>query len=265
MVDSDAENRRPWYSLAPDRLLTSHRPMKILALETSGTGCSAALLIDEHLEQRHQEAPRQHADLILGMLDALLQKAQLPLREIDAIAYGRGPGSFTGVRIAAAVAQGIAFGAARPVIGVSTLAATARAASRRTGCRRLACALDARMGQVYWGCFEINAEEQLIAIGDEDVINPELTPVLEGKGWCGVGSGWGAYPALQDRHRPTLSLREETGQVELITDIGAEAGDIARLAGLMVNTAKPADRALPVYLRQQVTDLSRRPPPGNFP
>ena len=262
MLASGTEKRHPWYSLQPARPLTDKVLMKILALETSGTGCSAALLIDSHLEQRQREAPRQHADLILGMLDALLREAELSLPELDAIAYGRGPGSFTGVRIAAAVAQGIAFGAARPVIGVSTLAATARAASRRTGCRRLACALDARMGEVYWGCFELNAEEQLIAIGDEDVINPESTPVLEGKGWCGVGSGWGAYPALQDRHRPTLSLREETGQVELVTDIGAEAGDIARLASLMVDEAKPADRALPVYLRQQVTDLSRRPPPA---
>jgi tRNA threonylcarbamoyl adenosine modification protein YeaZ len=128
--------------------------MNILALETSGVTCSAALMVGTHVEQRLEQAPRKHADLILGMLDDLLKTAGLRLIDLDAIVYGRGPGSFTGVRIAAAVAQGIAFGAERPVIGISTLEATAIAAIRQTGQRRIACALDARMDEVYWGCFQ---------------------------------------------------------------------------------------------------------------
>lgn len=266
MLASGTEKRHPWYSLQPARPLTDKVLMKILALETSGTGCSAALLIDSHLEQRQREAPRQHADLILGMLDALLREAELSLPELDAIAYGRGPGSFTGVRIAAAVAQGIAYGAGRPVIAVSTLAATARAAFNRTGCRRIACAFDARMDEVYWGCFEIDAQERPIAVGDELVIEPASTAVLQGLGWCGAGSGWAVYPELQQRHRSALASAGDgdgdgdAGRVNLIAEIGAAAGDIAWLAGSMADAAKPADRALPVYLRHQVTDASRRPP-----
>lgn len=255
--------------------------MKILALETSGACCSAALLIADQLEQRHEHAPRRHADLILGMLDDLLREADLRLSDLDAIAYGRGPGSFTGVRIAAAVAQGVAFGAQRPVIAVSTLAATARAASRRSGQRRIACALDARMGEVYWGCFEVAGPSALTPIDQEGVLAPASTPVLTGTGWCGAGSGWAAYPALQERHRSALEPTSEpdTGSMPLgatsepglapgsipghpsgglLTEIGPEAGDIAWLAHAMSDQAKRPDQALPVYLRNRVAEVSRK-------
>lgn len=263
MTASSVEKRRPWYSLRLDRPLTDTDPMKILALETSGSACSAALLIGDQLEQRHQEAPRQHADLILGMLDMLLQDAGFGLRELDLIAYGRGPGSFTGVRIAAAVAQGIAFGAERPVVGVSTLAALARAAARQTDARRIACALDARMGEVYWGCFEIGADNTAAAVGDEAVLDPDRTPELLGVGWCGAGSGWAVYPDLAQRHRSALTRPGEDNDASVIGAIDIEAGDIACLARTMHEVATPADRALPVYLRHRVTDQrpdqSRRP------
>ncbi len=265
MTASSVEKRRPWYSLRPDRLLTDNSSMKILALETSGSDCSAALLIGDHLEQRHRQAPRQHADLILEMLDALLREAALSLRDLDVIAYGRGPGSFTGVRIAAAVAQGIAFGAERPVIGVSTLAALARAASRQTDARRIACALDARMGEVYWGCFEIDAQKGLLAVGDEAVLDPRHTPELTGTGWCAAGSGWEVYPDLVHGHRAALTRPDGPdgpNQVQVISDARIEAGDVACLARNQLTEATPADRALPVYLRHQVTDQSRRSTSG---
>ncbi|MFP4075863.1 MAG: tRNA (adenosine(37)-N6)-threonylcarbamoyltransferase complex dimerization subunit type 1 TsaB [Halochromatium sp.] len=267
--------------------------MKILALETSGACCSAALLIADRLEQRHEHAPRRHADLILGMLDDLLREAGLRLSDLDALAYGRGPGSFTGVRIAAAVAQGVAFGAQRPVIAVSTLAATARAAYRQTGRRRIACALDARMGEVYWGCFEVAGPSALMPIDQEGVFAPASTPVLTGTGWCGAGHGWAAYPALRERHRsaleptaepvtesPPLGSTPEPGWAPgslsgslsgslpgsipgpasegLLTEIGPEAGDIAWLAHAMSEQAQRPDRALPVYLRNRVAAASRK-------
>lgn len=227
--------------------------MKILALETSGACCSAALLIADRLEQRREHAPRRHADLILGMLDDLLREAGLRLSELDAIAYGRGPGSFTGVRIAAAVAQGVAFGANRPVIAVSTLAATARAAYRRTGQRRIACALDARMGEVYWGCFSAEGPNALTLIDQERVVAPALTPALAGTGWSGAGSGWEAYPALHERHR--LALEPRPG---LLADIGPEAEDIAWLARDMSDQRQRPDQALPVYLRNRVAEVSQK-------
>lgn len=247
----------------PERPNKKVDSMKILALETSGACCSAALLIADRLEQRREHAPRRHADLILGMLDDLLREAGLRLSELDAIAYGRGPGSFTGVRIAAAVAQGVAFGANRPVIAVSTLAATARAAYRRTGQRRIACALDARMGEVYWGCFRVEGPNELTLIDQEGVVAPESTPALAGTGWCGAGSGWEAYPALQERHRSALKTTSETRTGSepipgLLTEIGPEAEDIAWLACAMSDQGKRPDQALPVYLRNRVAEVSQK-------
>ena len=227
--------------------------MKILALETSGSCCSAALLIGDRLEQRCETAPRRHADLILKMLDALLEDAGLTLTELDAIAYGRGPGSFTGVRIAAAVAQGVAFGADRPVIGVSTLAATARASFRQTGHRKIACALDARMGEVYWGCYRIEDNGEAMLNDKEIVIAPELTPALPDTGWCAAGSGWSAYPGLGDRHQAALQTRMTSAMgadsTTLLEESGPEASDIAWLARAAFDRAQPPHCATPVYLR----------------
>lgn len=244
--------------------------MKILALETSGNCCSAALLTGDRLEQRCETAPRRHADLILKMLDALLEDAGLTLTELDAIAYGHGPGSFTGVRIAAAVAQGVAFGAGRPVIGVSTLAATARAAFRQTGHRKIACALDARMGEVYWGCYRIEGDGEAQLLDQEFVIAPELTPTLADAGWCVAGSGWSAYPALGDRHRAALqieaaSMSQMPGDHSppMASESGPEAGDIAWLARTAFDQAQRPDRAAPVYLRNQVAQVSRKPSMSN--
>lgn len=254
-------------SARPTSTQPPHSDMKILAIETSGNDCSAALLIDDQLEQRCETAPRRHADLILGMLEALLQGANVHLSALDAIAYGRGPGSFTGVRIAAAVAQGIAFGANRPVIGVSTLAATARAAYRQTGQRKIACALDARMGEVYWGCYRIDDDDQVRLIDLESVVAPEHTPVLDGSGWCGAGSGWEAYPALAERHQASLMSdadpdpdpESEPIRVRLLADSGPQAEDIAWLARATAQNAQRPDQALPVYLRNRVTDVRPKP------
>ena len=237
--------------------------MKILALETSGNDCSAALLIDDRLDQRGENAPRRHAELILGMLNELLENAGLGLTELDAIAYGRGPGSFTGVRIATAVAQGVAFGAGRPVIGVSTLAATARAAFLVTGQRKFACALDARMGEVYWGCYRIEDDDTATLLDEEIVIAPKLTPALPDAGWCVAGSGWSAYPDLIDRHQAVLLEREAASApgaypAPILSVCGPDASHIAWLAQSAIEQAQRPDRATPVYLRNRVAEVSRK-------
>jgi tRNA threonylcarbamoyladenosine biosynthesis protein TsaB len=225
--------------------------MKLLALETAGPWCSAGLMIDDQIEQRLEHAPRRHADLVLGMLDDLLAASGIRLTELDAIVYGRGPGAFTGVRIAAAVAQGIAFGAERPVIGISTLAATAQSAYRQTGERSLACALDARMDEVYWGCFQVQPDQHMVAaVGDEAVVAPEATEALGDQSWCGVGDGWTAYPSLIDRHRNRVRRR-----VQAI----AEARDLLTLAKPQLESGhsmRAAD-AVPTYLRNRVAAVSR--------
>lgn len=228
--------------------------MKLLALETAGPWCSAALMVDEQIEQRLEEAPRRHADRILAMLEELLRAAGLGLCELDAIVYGRGPGSFTGVRIAAAVTQGIAFGSGRGVVGISTLAATAQAAYRQCGQTRLACALDARMGEVYWGCYEIEpVQQRLRLVGEECVIAPERSPLLPQPGWCAVGDGWSRYAALRARHQQSLDDRWEM--------IRAEARDLLVLAKHELEDAPPDEPpdALPVYLRNRVASIPTRP------
>ena len=124
---------------------------RVLAIETASAACSAALYIDGQVEERYALAPRQHAALILPMVESLLASAELTVSGLDALAFGQGPGAFTGVRIAASAAQGIAFAADLPVVPVSTLAAQACGAMRDTNGAHAMVALDARMDEVYWG------------------------------------------------------------------------------------------------------------------
>ncbi len=147
--------------------------MRILAIDTSGEACSAALLTETGLHQRLTLEPRRHADLILGLAEGLLKEADLKLRELDALAFGRGPGSFTGVRIAAAVVQGLAFGADLPVLPVSTLAGLAQGQHRRQGARKCLAALDARMGEVYWGRYILDNQGLMRLDGEEAVTTPD--------------------------------------------------------------------------------------------
>jgi len=222
--------------------------MKILAIETATEACSAALWIDGALTSRFEVAPREHTRLILPMMDELLAEAGVGLADLDALAFGRGPGAFTGVRIAAAVIQGAAFGAELPVVPVSTLAALAQQGLDADAPRVLA-ALDARMGEVYWGAFEADAEGLAVAVGAEQVITPEAVPVPEGQGWRGVGSGWGTYEQI---------LRERLGDRVGDVDPAAYPGavEVARLAvrDFAAGLAVSAEQALPVYLRDKVAE-----------
>jgi tRNA threonylcarbamoyladenosine biosynthesis protein TsaB len=222
--------------------------MKLLAIETATDACSAALWVDGVLTTRHEVAPREHTRLILPMMDALLAEAGLRLSDLDALAFGRGPGAFTGVRIAAAVIQGSAFAADLPVVPVSTLAALAQQGID-AGSRRVLAALDARMDEVYWGAFQADDQGLAVPVGAEQVIAPDAVPIPEGEGWRGVGSGWAAY---ED------ALRARLG--ECVSDIDPEAlpaaAEVARLAvrDFKAGLAVPAEQALPVYLRDKVAE-----------
>ena len=220
----------------------------LLAIDTSGDACSAALLAGERIEQVLETAPRRHGELILGMMQQVLEAAGTRLDALDAIAFARGPGSFTGVRIAVAVAQGAAFGAGLPLVPISTLAAIAQGAFRRSGERRLLVALDARMGEVYWGCFEIDESGLAVARGEERVCPPEAVEAPHGDGWLGVGPGWSVYGA---------ELAARTGAV---ADIHAEESICEARDLLLLGAAEfaaghtvPPELAAPVYLRDRVT------------
>lgn len=223
---------------------------KLLAFETSGEACSVALWIDGEVRQRLASEPRRHAELVLAMAEELLAEAGLRLRDLDTLAFGRGPGSFTGVRIATAVVQGAAFGGDLPVVPVSTLAAMAQGALRCYASRASLIALDARMAQVYWGAYQIDSGENARLVGQEAVIAPEhaRVPGGEGAAWLGVGSGWSAYAAAL-----TASADGRLSGIE--ANHPCEARDIARLAATLFaeGRAVAAEAAVPVYLRDQVT------------
>lgn len=224
--------------------------MNILALDTAGQGCSVALLAGERLIERHEAAPRRHAASLLPLAEECLAEAGLALRELDAAAFGRGPGSFTGLRIATSVAQGIAFGAGLPVVPVSNLAAGAAAALRLHGWRRVLVAFDARMDEVYAGAFEIGADGLPRCVGEEALLTPAALALPEraaagaASDWYGAGSAFAAWPELAGRLR--LAAAD--------ADIAPLARDLLGLAAaaLARGDAVAAEDALPVYLREQV-------------
>jgi tRNA threonylcarbamoyladenosine biosynthesis protein TsaB len=226
---------------------------RILALDTATEACSAAVAIDgEIIAQRFELAPRRHAELILAQLDAVLAEAELTLPQIDALAYGRGPGAFTGVRLAVSVTQGVAFAAELPVLPVSDLAALAYGAWRESGSEHLACAIDARMSEVYWGCYCADPSTGVRLIGEESVLSPQaLSLPTVAFSWQGVGSGW-ALPELASR----LAVQSTSP-----TRFPA-AADIALLASLLwqQGAALPAQQALPVYLRDRIAQPSLKTP-----
>lgn len=221
--------------------------MKLLALETATEACSAALYLEGEVAERYQIAPRGHTELILPMVDELLAEASLSPAELDAVAFGCGPGAFTGVRIATGVVQGIAFALERPVVPVSSLAALAQGAWREYGWERVAAAIDARMGEVYWGAFEDDGEGLMRPLGEELVCPPGQVPLLHEHAWHGIGSGWHSY-AIE------LAERQGVAMIDAHGDYFPHARDVATLAvaAYQRGEAVSAAQALPRYLRDQV-------------
>lgn len=219
--------------------------MKLLALETSTEACSAALAVDGAVSERFEIAPRKHAELILPMADGLLKDAGLRLADLDALAFGRGPGAFTGVRIAAGVIQGLAFGTDKPVIPVSTLAALAQGAAAEANA--IAAAIDARMGEVYWGTFTVGADGLVAAAGEERVCKADSVEVPGATEWFGVGTGWTTYGEM-------LSGKLGNRLKGFAGDRFPHARDVLKLAVREFKAGRTvsAEEALPVYLRHPV-------------
>lgn len=219
----------------------------LLAIETSEEACSAALLIGDESRELVEIEPRKHSELILPMIDRLLADAGLVRTSLDAVAFGRGPGSFTGVRIATAVAQGIGYGLDIPVVPVSTLQAVAQGAFRQHALERVLAALDARMKEVYWGAYAIDNGIMSLQ-GEELVIDPERVPVPETQGWAIIGSGWETYGDQLGQ-----LLEEVLGSS--VPESVCHALDVATVASHLLESGTdfPVFEALPVYLRNQVT------------
>lgn len=222
--------------------------MRLLALDTATECCSAALLVGDRLLTREAELARGHAERILPMIHELLTEAGVSLRELDAIAFGRGPGSFTGVRLAASVTQGLAFGAGLGVIPVSDLRAVAqRAFDGNAEVTRAVVCNDARMQEVYWACFERASDDLAVARGPERVGPPGSVRLPTGwSGAAGLGRGFAAHPAL--RSLPGIAV-----QAPWLTLL-PRAGEVARLAvpELRAGLLLDPEAAVPVYLRDDV-------------
>ncbi len=216
----------------------------LLALDTATEACSVALLHNGQVFSRYAVIPRLHAQSILQMISEVLAEAGIAKTDLDAIAFGRGPGAFTGLRIAVGVVQGLAFALELPVLAVSNLAAIAQRAYREQGAKQIAVAIDARMDEVYWGCYAI-VDGEVRLQGIEAVLPPEraeLPGTAQGE-WFAAGTGWQAYA-----ERLTVPVSGRDGQ--LLPD----AQDVLTLARGMWQRGEAitAQDAQPIYLRDQV-------------
>jgi tRNA threonylcarbamoyladenosine biosynthesis protein TsaB len=218
----------------------------ILAIDTTESACSAALAWQGRVVERFEPAARRHNEVLLPMIDALLGGAGLAVGRLDAIAFARGPGSFTGVRIAAAVAQGLAFAGDLPLVPVSSLQALAQGAARVHGRAGVLAAFDARMGEVYWGVFGQDATGVMRPLAPECVCAPAAVTVPVQRDWLGAGSGW-------DTHGDAL-VRALGFAPTLVAGLGVHARDVADIAvdAFARGETVSASDALPVYLRDEV-------------
>lgn len=226
--------------------------MKLLALDSATEACSAAVYHDGEVAERFEIAPRRHGELLLPMARELLGEAGWRLTDLDAIAFGRGPGAFTGVRIATGLVQGLAYGAGLPAAPVSDLAAQALRCAREQGAQHVLCLQDARMGEIYWAAFDCRQPEAPVPLGPERVSRPDaLAPADFDSGWHGAGNGWAAY-------EPELApLAARLANVGAVTH--PHAADIARLAAAMVARGETVDaaHAAPSYVRDEVARKAR--------
>ncbi|MFT2091479.1 tRNA (adenosine(37)-N6)-threonylcarbamoyltransferase complex dimerization subunit type 1 TsaB [Paraglaciecola sp. 2405UD69-4] len=220
--------------------------MNLLVIDAATEACSVALQVNGKTYSRFEICPQQHSQRILPMIDEVLKEAEVKLQALDYLAFGRGPGSFTGVRIATGILQGLALGSGLKVVGISTLAAMAQEAATNTESSRIFAAIDARMSEVYFAEYRL-VEGVVSLVAEEKVIPPELALAntqLDEKA-VGVGTGWAAYETINQSH-----------EVEVLADIlYPNALYMLPLAVSQINAGNAVDveDIEPVYLRDKVT------------
>lgn len=217
--------------------------MKLLGIETSSAVGSVALEVEGRILAREMATPREQTEQLLTLVDALLAEAGLALRELDGIAFGRGPGSFTGLRVCVAVAQGLSVVSGVPLVAVSSLRCLAQRALREHGCERALVCVDAHMGEVYFA--EFTAEGGIaMPRGAERLGAPADVPVPAGDGWCAVGSGFASQSAALG---PVAGAAAAAWPL-----LVPAAADLFAPAALELAAGRTvaATAALPVYLRE---------------
>lgn len=222
--------------------------MKLLAIETATESCSAALLDNDEIISVSEVAPRRHNEIILSMCEQILAQGQISLAQLDAIGYGRGPGAFTGVRLAASVTQGIALGQDLPVVPVSSLASLAQAAFESMQATQVLSCIDARMQEVYFAQYKLNDHKIMQLVGEERVVPPNMINIRVNDECYGVGSGWKPYAEI---------LQESLGmKLSYDENLFPQAEHVAKLAKVYFQQGNSvsAVEALPVYLRDTVAE-----------
>jgi tRNA threonylcarbamoyladenosine biosynthesis protein TsaB len=224
--------------------------MNLLALETATECCSVALSCDGRFIARSEYAPRRHAELLLPMCEQVLAEAGISRRQLDAIAVGRGPGAFTGVRLAISAAQGMALALDLPVIPVSSLAALALDAPDNR--YPILTVIDARMGEVYAGLFERSSDGLVAAIGAETVGGADQLSLPRAGPWNVIGTGW-------DTYRETLLDRMEIAPASPHGQRYPQALGVVRIAAreLAAGNGLAAEFAMPIYLRDKIAFTTR--------
>jgi tRNA threonylcarbamoyladenosine biosynthesis protein TsaB len=228
--------------------------VKILALDTATEACSAAVVSGDTVFSRFETLGRGHAERLLPMVDELLHESGLALGDLDFIAVGRGPGAFTGVRIAISIAQGLSLGTGRPIVPVSDLWALGAGALARTPADCALACLDARMGEVYWGLVRALAEGESELVAEGLAAPADVPEPPAGARCVGAGHGWSAYPAL--------GARLGGGLLDVHAGLLPDAATIAQLALQEWRAGRRCSAAEvePVYLRNEVATRSTRAP-----
>ncbi|MAF06388.1 MAG: tRNA (adenosine(37)-N6)-threonylcarbamoyltransferase complex dimerization subunit type 1 TsaB [Acidiferrobacteraceae bacterium] len=226
------------------------KPIRILAVDTATESCSAACLVGDEIYQRSALDPQGHSRLLLGMIEEMLKEARVLRDDLDAIVYDCGPGSFTGIRIGAGVAQGLAMGLNKPLLAVSSLMTLAEAVDEQAKSKdRILAAIDARMEQVYWGCLEQDDDalggwrwHEHPRVSDPDTVREFVT------GCTGIGSGWDRYAAVFQS--------SEKEEIEWRRGAFPDAADGARIARRLLRQGVKGEwhEAMPAYVRNDVTD-----------
>jgi tRNA threonylcarbamoyladenosine biosynthesis protein TsaB len=225
--------------------------MKLLAMDTSSVACSVALQVGDSVLERHEEQPREHTRLLIPMVRTLLAEGGLETSELDAIVIGNGPGSFIGVRIAASVAQGLAYAAGVPVVPVSSMAAVAAEVQDRYDSAEVVVAQDAHMDEVYLGIYGLDEHGELIEIEPERLHGQGVIEPLDDVAPLAAGFGWQRYPQLlaSNRHLFSELVDVQHPRARYVLSLGA--------AALRAGKEIEPKSLCPAYLRQKVAARSK--------
>ena len=220
--------------------------MKHLAIETATECCSVALFTDGEIISESELAPHRHNEIVLPMCERVLAQAQVSLAQLDGVAFGRGPGAFTGVRLAASVAQGIAMARDLPVVPVSSLGAMAQAAYSRHKASQVLSCIDARMQEIYFALYQLDGNKIMQVLGEEQVSKPGLIDVEIDEQCVGCGSGWRVYAQLLlERCGKDIAFdAQATPQAEFVAVLAKPCFDQGRTVS--------ATEVVPVYVRDNV-------------